>query len=72
MWITIITSVMIRVPLAYGLVYFTRSMGMPVLRQEEMIFISLLAIWLIGAVMTVVVYYRGKWREKIPVYQKQD
>ena len=68
MWITIATSVLIRVPLAYGLVYLTRRMELPVLRQEEMIFISLLTIWLIGAVLTVIVYFRGKWRDKIPVF----
>ncbi len=69
MWITISTSVFIRIPLAYGLVKLMKAMGQPLLRQEEMIFVSLLAIWLIGAVMTAIVYFRGKWRKKIPVFQ---
>jgi len=65
MWITIATTVLIRVPLAYGLVWFTRSIGTPVLTQESMVFVSLLAVWLIGALLTVLVYFKGKWREKM-------
>ena len=70
MWITIATTVLIRIPLAYGLVYLTRSMGMPVLTQEKMVFVSLLGVWLIGALLTVIVYFRGKWRSKIPVFHQ--
>ena len=61
MWITIF----LRIPLAYGLVALTRSMGAPVLTQEKMIFVSLLSVWVMGAVITTVVYFRGGWRKKI-------
>ena len=47
MWITIATTVLIRIPLAYGLVWLTRSMNVPVLTQESMVFVSLLSVWLI-------------------------
>ena len=61
MWITIF----LRIPLAYGLVALTRSMGAPVLTQEKMIFVSLLSVWVMGAVITTVVYFHGGWRKKI-------
>ena len=63
MWISLIMTIIIRVPLAYGLVYLTRSAQFPQGRKE-CIFISLLISWLIGAVMTTVCYKRGKWKEK--------
>lgn len=63
MWISLIMTIIIRVPLAYGLAYLTRSAQFPQGRKE-CIFISLLISWLIGAVMTAVCYKRGKWKEK--------
>lgn len=63
MWISLIMTIIIRVPLAYGLVYLTRSAQFPQGRKE-CIFVSLLISWLIGAVMTAVCYKRGKWKEK--------
>lgn len=63
MWISLITTVILRIPLAYGLAYFTRSAEYTNGRPES-IFISLLACWVIGAVITVFFYTRGKWRRK--------
>ena len=63
MWISLVMTIIIRVPLAYGLVYLTRSTQFPQGRKE-CIFVSLLISWLIGAVMTAVCYKRGKWKEK--------
>lgn len=60
MWITIATTVLIRIPLAYGLVWLARSMGADVLMQESMIYISLLSVWLIGSLLTVIVYFKFK------------
>lgn len=63
MWISMVSTVLIRVPLAYGLVYLTRT---PVLPQGERacLFVSLLLSWVLGAVITGIFYKRGKWREK--------
>ena len=72
MWITIGTTVLVRIPLAYGLVALTRRMGRSVLTQEKMVFVSLLCVWLIGALLTVIVYFKGSWRKKIPVFTEQD
>ena len=72
MWITIFTTVFLRIPLAYGLVALTKSMGAPVLTQEKMIFVSLLSVWVMGAVITVIVYFHGGWRKKIPTFGGQE
>lgn len=63
MWISLITTVVLRVPVAYGIAYLTRSAAYPTGRPEST-FISLLVSWTLGAVMTVVFYKKGKWREK--------
>ena len=68
MWITIFTTVFMRIPLAYGLVALTRKMGAPLLTQEKMIFVSLLSIWIMGALITTAVYFKGNWRKKIPTF----
>ncbi len=64
MWITIFTTVFLRIPLAY--------MGAPVLTQEKMIFVSLLSVWVMGALITVIVYFHGGWRKKIPTFGGQE
>lgn len=63
MWISIVTTIFIRVPIAYGIAYLTRTPKLPGGR-EECIFISLLCSWLIGAVITFIFYRRGKWKTK--------
>ena len=63
MWISLITTVVLRIPIAYGLAYLTRSADY-VNGRPESIFISLLVCWVIGAVITVFFYTRGKWRRK--------
>lgn len=63
MWISLITTIAIRVPLAYGIAYMTRSAEYPVGRQE-CVFVSLLITWILGAVMTFAFYKRGKWKQK--------
>lgn len=63
MWISLFTTIIVRVPVAYGIAYLTRSAELPNGRQE-CVFISLLCSWLIGAVITTIFYMRGKWKEK--------
>ena len=63
MWISIATTILIRVPIAYGISFLTRTPELPNGRQE-CIFISLLASWVIGALITYVFYRRGQWKEK--------
>ncbi len=63
MWISLFTTVGVRVPIAYGIAYLTRTPELPNGRQE-CVFISLLCAWLMGAVVTSVCYLRGKWKKK--------
>ncbi len=62
MWISIVTTIFVRVPIAYGVAFLTRSAEFPNGRQE-CIFISLLTSWVIGAMVTFVFYRRGKWKK---------
>ena len=64
MWISLITTVAIRVPVAYGIAYLTRTPQLPTGRQE-CIFISLLCSWVMGALITTFFYLRGKWKTKM-------
>ncbi|HHU69284.1 MAG TPA: MATE family efflux transporter [Thermoanaerobacterales bacterium] len=64
MWISLITTIFLRVPIAYGLAYLTRSTQYPNGRPES-IFVSLLIAWVLGAVITLISYRKGKWREKV-------
>ena len=63
MWISLLTTVVIRVPVAYGLAYLTRSPEYPTGRPES-IFISLLTSWVMGAIINTIFYKKGNWREK--------
>lgn len=63
MWISIIQTVCLRVPLAYLMCFLTRSAEYPNGRQE-CIFISLLAAWILATVITSIFYVRGNWKNK--------
>ena len=63
MWISLINTVGLRVPLAYGLAYLTRSDAYPNGRPESL-FVSLLITWVIGAMITTFFYKKGAWRKK--------
>jgi len=63
MWITMFTTVVLRIPVAYGLAYLTRCPEYPNGRPEAL-FCSLLVAWTMGAVVSYIVYRRGKWRRK--------
>lgn len=63
MWISLITTVAARVPLAYGISYLTATEALPNGRKE-CIQISLLCSWVLGAILTTIFYARGKWKNK--------
>lgn len=64
MWIALITTIVIRVPLAYGIAALTKSPELPS-GSYDALFVSLLTSWLIGAATTFVFYMKGKWRKKL-------
>jgi Na+-driven multidrug efflux pump len=63
MWISIISTVVIRVPLAYTLAYLTRSPEYPTGRPEST-FVSLLVAWTLGAIINYTLFRKGAWRTK--------
>ncbi len=62
MWISLCTTVALRVPIAYGLSYLTRSDVLPYGRFE-CIPVSLLISWLMGGLLTFIFYRKGKWKK---------
>ncbi len=56
MWISLLTTVVIRVPVAYVLAYFLQS--------PDCIYISLLVSWALGSIFTAFAYRFGKWHTK--------
>ncbi len=63
MWISLITTVLIRVPLAYAIAAFTKSTQNPQ-GVPESIFVSLLVSWCLGALLTWLAYKKGNWKTK--------
>lgn len=70
MWISLITTVIIRVPIAYGIAWLTRSPEQPA-GSPDCLYISLLLSWVLGAVLTWFFYRHGKWRSKAIVSAKE-
>lgn len=68
MWISIVTTILIRLPLAYFLAAITRSADWPN-GSPDAILGSLLASWLISMVITTVIYRWGSWRKRVPGLQ---
>jgi len=63
MWVSILTTVVLRVPIAYGMAFLTRSAEYPLGRPES-IYVSLLSAWVFGAVITAIAYKIGRWKKK--------
>ena len=63
MWISLITTVAIRVPIAYGISFLTRTAELPYGRQE-CVHVSLICSWLIGTLITTICYLSGRWKRK--------
>jgi len=64
MWISIITTVVIRMPLAYIWAFLSRSPEFP--NGDPMcLYGSLLICWLCGCGISMFFYFRGKWRSRL-------
>ena len=64
MWISIISTIIIRVPTAYALAYLTRSPEFPH-GKPIALFGSLMISWVLGMVLSIIVYSVGKWKNKL-------
>ena len=63
MWISMITTIALRIPVAYGMAYLTASPQWPN-GHPFSLSTSLLVSWTMGAIITLIAYRRGKWRKK--------
>ena len=63
MWISVFTTVILRVPLAYLIAALTRSEAWPT-GHPDAVFSSLLISWVAGMAITVIAYRRGTWDKK--------
>lgn len=70
MWCSIITTVVIRVPIAYGIAFFTRSEELPT-GSPDSLYISLLISWILSAVIAFFCYKWGKWSRSGIVHPNQ-
>ena len=64
MWISLFNTIVLRVPVAYILAWFTRCEAWPNGRPESLS-ISLLVTWVMGAVISMVAFRRGGWRKAL-------
>ena len=64
MWISIITTIIIRVPVAYVLAWLTKSEQWPN-GAPEALSVSLLVSWTLGMILSVIMYRVGKWKNKM-------
>ena len=64
MWISIISTIVIRVPTAYVLAYLTKSAEFPH-GQPIALFGSLMISWVLGMVLSIIVFAIGKWKKKM-------
>ena len=71
MWLSVITTVVLRMPLAYLLAGLTRSADFPQ-GSPHAIFASLLISWTIGTVLSIIAYRKGAWRKKLPRQMQEE
>ncbi len=64
MWISMISTIVIRVPVAYVLAYLTRSAEYPH-GAPIALFGSLMISWVLGMVLSIIVFAIGKWKKKM-------
>ena len=64
MWISFISTIGIRVPVAYLLAYLTRNAAYPH-GQPIALFGSLMFSWVMGMIISVIIFSMGKWKKKM-------
>ena len=64
MWVSIISTIIIRIPVAYLIAYLTRNAEFPH-GKPVALFGSLMFSWVMGMVISVIVFSIGKWKKKM-------
>jgi putative MATE family efflux protein len=70
MWISFISTIFIRIPVAYGLAWLTRNESNPH-GQPAALFGSLMFSWVMGMILSVIVFSFGKWKKKMRLSMAQ-
>ena len=65
MWISVLSTIVLRMPLAYLIAFLTVSEAWPN-GNPDAIFSSLLISWVLAMVMSLITYRQGKWKKKLP------
>lgn len=63
MWISIVSTIILRVPTAYILAGLTRTDAWPN-GQPIALFLSLLISWTLGMIISIITFRMGKWKRK--------
>lgn len=63
MVISAVTTVIIRVPVAYLIAFLTKSEAFPA-GSPESLYWSLLISWVSGTILSIIFFIRGKWKDK--------
>lgn len=66
MWISMLTAVLLRVPLSYLLVELSKTPELPAGRPEMMYF-AMLITWLTGAITNFLAFRYGRWRKRAQI-----
>ena len=64
MWISLISTILLRIPTAYIMAAITKNAAYPN-GQPISIFMSLLVSWSLGMIMSIIVFRIGKWKKKM-------
>ena len=64
MWISIISTIIIRIPVAYFMAWMTQSPEFPH-GKPIALFGSLMFSWVMGMVLSIIVFAIGKWKKKM-------
>ena len=64
MWVSMIQTILIRVPVAYGIAALTKSAEFPH-GHPVALFGSLLISWTMGMIISTIAFRMGKWKRKI-------
>ncbi len=64
MWISMVSTILLRVPTAYGMAALTKTPEFPN-GKPIAVFTSLLVSWSLGMIISVIVFSIGKWKKKM-------
>ena len=64
MWVSLASTIFLRIPVAYGLAYLTRTPEFPH-GKPVALFSSLMVSWTLGMVISIIVFSIGRWKKKM-------